>query len=205
MGRRAYEFAQPSLGRFWSLYLPPIGAEEHLPYGDVVRNLDDIVMVLTVLESREQWEFGGPYQDVSHEGSVLLRLGVESGFASGVGRPGVFFLPPGDGGASGSSAVVAAAIEEANKADNLHKLEKATGDGAADSRHLFVWIASSQMVPYLALLDGALPQEAPALPPPITDLWIGGQFRSGEVIWHWNGSTWTSVVTDNPVARASLN
>jgi hypothetical protein len=60
---------------------------------------------------------------------------------------------------------------------------------------------SSRLVPFYALADRVLPSERPDLPGAVTDLWIGGQFRSGEVIWHTDGGSWRDIVTDKPFSK----
>ena len=182
----------PQLTKFWTLNLPPLASSFHKPYADVVKRLEEIVALLSTLEAQGRNRVGGR-TDRSYEADALLNLGVDLGMALSKGEPGVFFVPPGEGGASGPGAIVAAAISEARKPDNVTKLMKGHGGG---SRHLFVWIAATRAVPYFALADRVLPNQHLDLPPVITDLWIGGVFRSGEVVWHSSGGRWRDVVTD---------
>lgn len=200
MGRRNYEFPRADLERLWSLQLHPMESENHLKYSQVVSNVDTIAMILGVLEASNQFQFGSALyyeRRPNHEADILRRLGIEYGRAlsSGVGEPGIHFLPPGDGGATGPLAVVGAALKEARKPDNERKLKRGVGDGEASDRHLFVWISGTKALPYFAMLDHELPATPPALPPWVSQLWIGGRFRTEEVVWRWDGSRWSEVAT----------
>ncbi|MGB3764486.1 MAG: hypothetical protein WA966_14825 [Ornithinimicrobium sp.] len=203
MGQRDYEFPRSDLKRFWSLHLPPMESEYHRRYSQVVADLDTIAAILGALESIDQLSFGPSFwsERPNHEVSMLRRLGVESGQALSSGGPAIYFLPPGDGGASGTAVVVAAALEEASKTDNRTKLEKGTGNGGATDRHLFVWISGTQALPYYAMLDRELPTTGPELPPWVSQLWIGARYRTEQVVWRWDGSRWSDVFT--PPARST--
>lgn len=192
MMRRTNEFRRPELSKIWALHLPDMRSGYQLPYKEVLKNLDQIVKVLRLLEAKQQFNVGGG-SDRSIEAAALLKRGVYFAIAARTDNPGVVLVPPGDGGWSGTSAVVAGAISEARKSDNVRKLERGLGDGTASARHLFVWIVPSQMVPYFALNDRELPTEPPDLPDALTDLWIGGRYRSGDVVWHWDGTSWADV------------
>lgn len=107
--------------------------------------------------------------------------------------------------------MVAAALSEANKPDNQRKLERGPyperGGGVDHEavgrpRHLFVWMRPTRMPPFYALADRVLPTQPSALPWPLTDLWVAGDFRSGEVVWHSDGGAWREVPTDKPFKTA---
>ncbi len=202
----------PRLSKFWSAYLPPMPLHQRgLPvkYADVLSKLPQIEQVLLSLERQERYATGAWEESV--EADQLRHLGVSSVLGLNNGEPSINFLPPGDGGGSGPSAVVAAALSEASKPDNQRKLERgpyperaggADHEAASRARHLFVWMHPTRMLPFYALADRVLPTQPPALPGPLTDLWVGGDFRSGEVVWHTDGGAWREVPTDKPFRTA---
>ena len=206
MGNRGLSHPAARLTRFWSAYLPSMPLHQRgLPvkYADVLAHLPQIENVLLGLERQERYQTG-PWEE-SVEAHQLRALGVESVVGINNGEPSINFLPPGDGGGSGPGAVVAAALSEAAKPDNQRKLAKgprpfATVDveAAARPRHLFVWVRPTRMVPFYALADRVLPSQPPELPRSVTDLWVAGTFRSGEVVWHSDGGPWHEISTDQP-------
>jgi len=115
----------PRLSKFWSAYLPPMPLHQRgLPvkYADVLSKLPQIEQVLLSLERQERYATGAWEESV--EADQLRHLGVSSVLGLNNGEPSINFLPPGDGGGSGPSAVVAAALSEASKPDNQRKLER---------------------------------------------------------------------------------
>lgn len=195
MRDREQRFPRSDLTALWCVYLPPLRSSEHRRYADVVADIENIVLVLKVWEARGELHAQPTNPLQRNDREILHRLGVDWVIGATSDEPGVYFIEPGDGGASGTPAAVAAGLSEARKPDNQRKLEKATGDSDASSRHLFVWLTSSRMLPYFALMDRKLPTTAPDLPAYVTDLWIAGGSRSNEVVWHWDGRVWSEVTT----------
>jgi hypothetical protein len=208
LSRQGMSHPAPRLTRFWSAYLPPMPLHHRgLPvkYADVLSHLPQIEEVLLGLERQERYATGAWEESV--EADLLRDLGVSSVLGLSSGPPSINFLPPGSGGGSGPGAVVAAALSEASKPDNQRKLDRGPhperrGDvdlkAASRPRHLFVWMRPTRMLPFYALADRVLPTQPSPLPGAVTDLWVGGDFRSGEVVWHTDGSLWREVPTDKP-------
>lgn len=114
--------------------------------------------------------------------SALVGLGVDSllSWAPRDGEPAQMVLEmPGDGGVISPALVVEALLDEAQKPDNLRKLERAT----TDERHLFVWVDSEDQFPVSLAMQRKLPVGPTVLPPPVTCGWVASAGPDRFVCW----------------------
>lgn len=101
----------------------------------------------------------------------LVSLGCDLGMSGelALGEVGRIYLSSSSGGWVAPDAVAAAVEAEANKPDNIQKLQ-ASAD--ASRRHLFVVIDGSSSGAFPAASHGSLGR-TPVLPDPITTSWVG--------------------------------
>lgn len=184
-------WSRPSsrLHHFWSVHLPRIEKwETRSPYryADVIDDMPQLEDLLDGLESVGVLEVGRWSERPLFE--RLRALGVESARGMRTGEPGIHVLPPGNGGGSGPGAVTGAAESEAAKEDNRRKLAKGPyPEGEQETErpfpaHLFVWISPERVIPLLALADRVPPTPPASVPEEISDLWVAGDLRSGELV-----------------------
>jgi hypothetical protein len=121
---------------------------------------------------------------------ILQELGIERGSNIKWKSPGIRIAIPADGGLVDPDVVNEAVETEALKVDIKRKLSTAE----ALEKHLFVYIATTRHVVWVAVRDNIPPATGPELPFEITDAWV--TTWAGEGAWHtvWHarrGFSWT--------------
>jgi hypothetical protein len=124
--------------------------------------------------------------------AILHELGIEHGSVVSRKSPGIGIATPGDGGLVDPALVNEAVETEALKADNKRKLSSAAGS----EKHLFVYVAHTRHVVWVAVREEAPPTAGPKLPPEITHVWVATW--AGDGAWHtvWRaqrGFSWTHM------------
>jgi hypothetical protein len=163
LDKHGSKISAPTLERGWYLYL----AEASAGYKALWRQVNEIAPSRLASLGLQEVRWFNEYSPYP-EAREICRLGITDGSCHSYPGPGggfITIMPPGGGGAIGPALVASAALQEANKNDNLAKLRKA----ATDERHLFVWI--SRMLPWMSFGDGP-PTEVPELPQALTTLWV---------------------------------
>ena len=114
--------------------------------------------------------------------AILQELGIEYGSVVSWKSPRIGIATPGDGGLVDSALVNEVVETEALKMDNKRKLSAAAGA----EKHLFVYVARTRHVIWVAVRDEAPPAVGPQLPPEITHVWVatwaGGD--AWHTVWH---------------------
>lgn len=148
---------------------------------------------LMQLEGVGEWVYGfhscEDYPDVPAAVALSAR-GVEGWLAfvpSPSGRPVVTSVVASEGGIKHESLVIEAAVAEARKPDNLEKLARAH----QPEKHLFVWVNWFGQPLLWSTLQSQEPVSLPALPPPLTGLWIAAGMSDFGVVWRYQaGDRW---------------
>ena len=114
--------------------------------------------------------------------AILQELGIEYGSVVSWKSPGIGVATPGDGGLVDPALVNEVVETEARKADNKRKLSAAAGS----EKHLFVYVAPTRHVIWVAVRDEAPPAAGPKLPPEITHVWVATWAGGGawHTVWH---------------------
>ena len=99
--------------------------------------------------------------------------------------------PGGNFSRIGTSVAIKAGLAEASKADNRKKLISS----GAENRHLAVHIDISNSHAWTSLHDFDPPEEAPELPPEITDLWLFAETPTPDqcTVWHATQLGWRNL------------
>lgn len=119
-------------------------------------------------------------------------MGIEWGRVIKWKSPGIRIALPADGGLVDTTLVNGAVETEALKPDNRRKL----GSAGGSEKHLFVYVARTRHVVWVAVRDEVPPSVGPQLPPEITDVWVATW--AGDGAWHtvWRarrGSPWSHM------------
>jgi len=168
----------PSLTRVWTVDAPPSALESagKRVALDVRRFLQVAEPAIAVLEANgiHRYDIGAaaiePRVDVSTAYQTLLRLGSQFGFSREpiAGEQARIEIGAGVGGVAHGDLIAVAAEAEAAKPDNQLKLSEPTG---APRTHLFV-VVDGSTGPTLSAGHNRLVGRLPALPPPITTIWV---------------------------------
>lgn len=110
--------------------------------------------------------------------AILEDLGIEWGSVVKWKSPGIRIALPADGGLVDAKLVNGAVETEALKPDNRRKLDSVK----VSEKHLFVYVATTKHVLWVAVRDGCPPSVGPQLPPEITDVWVATW--AGDGAWH---------------------
>jgi len=146
-----------------------------------IRNQVDKYLAAIEAEGRRQFFV---YTDVDTSPGVARiwsDLQIESGkIVKWKDSPCIGIDYPAQGGPVSVEDIQRAIEAEANKEDNRRKLAAA----GTDERHLFVYV-DSYSLPWTALVNGNLPEQAPYLPDEITHVLAATQTRSPDeyVVW----------------------
>ncbi len=124
--------------------------------------------------------------------AILQDLGIEYGSIVSWKSPSIGIATPGDGGVIDPVLVNEAVETEALKADIKGKLSAVKGS----EKHLFVYVAPTRHVIWVAVRDEAPPAAGPKLPLEITHVWVATW--AGDGAWHtvWcaqRGFSWTHM------------
>ena len=124
--------------------------------------------------------------------AILQELRIEYGSVVSWKSPGIGVAMPGDGGLVAPALVNEAVETEALKADNKRKLSAAAGL----EKHLFVYVAHTRHVVWVAMREEAPPATGPKLPSEITHVWVATWAGDGawHTVWHARrGFSWTHM------------
>ena len=167
----------------WSISLASAGPGRRGPSIRAIRA--EVEQHLRVLEDEGQEQFGRAYgrRGVSQRASAAIAaldsLGVRAGSNCGpppAGCEPLILTGTSDGGGwIDCNAVVSAVESEAPK--NIEKLRAAD----ADTRQLFVWVETSDIVTYSAISAGGLPDRSPNLPSGLDRVWVSPWQRGDTV------------------------
>ncbi len=129
-------------------------------------------------DGREQFNAFVDASECPSVRAILEDLGIEGGSVVKWKSPGIRIALPGDGGLVDTRLVNGAVEIEAFKPDNRCKL----GSIGGSEKHLFVYVARTRHVVWVAVRDGFPPSVGPQLPPEITDVWVATW--AGDGAWH---------------------
>lgn len=159
-----------------------------------IRTHVDRYLAAIEAEGREQFFAFSDATESPAVSAILQELGIEAGNVSKWKSPSIGIAVPGDGGLVDPALVNKAVETEAWKTDNRRKLSSAD----SPEKHLFVYVAWTKQVVYVAVRDGVPPTSGPKLPPEITDVWVATWAGDRDGVWHsvWrvrNGFPWTHM------------
>ena len=149
---------------------------------------------LAVIEAEGRAQFNA-FTDSAQSSAVfaiLQELGIEYGSVVRWKSPSIGIATPGDGGRVAPALVNEAVETEALKADNKRKLSAAAGS----EKHLFVYVAHTRHVIWVAVREEVPPAVGPKLPPEITHVWVATWAGDGawHTVWHARrGFSWTHM------------